>query len=147
MLAGQLVEGLEILGLSSLDHIGREAWRRRLLIPVNVLEVIPNKLLIKRGLSPTRPPRRRIPEAGGIRCQYLVGKNDVVADSSKFEFRVCKYQATRFGVRCSLRINRQCQSSQLGRISRPNARFNIRVRDILVVGPILALGGRGKQWL
>src|SRR5262252_5926819 len=98
MPARQPVESFQVFGLRTFDNIVGKARRRRLFVPADGLEMVANKLLVKRWLGATRFPGRRIPESRRVWRQHLIGKDDLVTDSSKFEFRVCKDQPARFGM-------------------------------------------------
>src|SRR5579863_1305957 len=139
----QPVEGFKILVARAIRDILWQAGCRRLLVPANGFEIIADELFIEGGLCAAGLPRAGIPETRGVRRQYLVGEDDLLSHRSKLEFRVCKNEPARLGMCCSFGVDRKGEPPQLGGLCGPDARFNFRIRDVLVMRPILALGRRG----
>ena len=59
-----------------------------MLIPIQRGEVIPQKLLVKAGLSLTRLILIHRPEAGGIRGQHLINQDQLIIDHAEFKLGI-----------------------------------------------------------
>src|SRR5260370_23111659 len=86
--AGQSFVGLSVLRCRFEDYFFGKGRRRRLLVPVQCLQIVANELLVEGFLRTARGIACRRPIAGGIRCQHFIAEHDLAIDQAKLELRV-----------------------------------------------------------
>src|SRR5713226_9234237 len=103
--ACQASERLDVLFPRPFHHVRRQRGHRRLLVPVDALEVVADELLVKARLWAARSIAIERPEPRGVRGQRLVDQDHpllrgsaIVGQKPEFELGVGDDDATRFGV-------------------------------------------------
>src|SRR6202022_881324 len=91
-----------------LNHIGGEAWHRRLLVPADRFEVVADELFVEALLRPAGPVQIARPEARRIGRQHFVDQNNrallrSVHETAELELGVGDDDAAVFGVRSAAR--------------------------------------------
>src|SRR5439155_18193584 len=88
LFSGQQVVSLEVLVAGFGDDLGQERRRGRLLVPIERLEVIPDKLFVETGLAAAGLIPVGRPETGGIRRQHLVNEQQTPLIETELELGV-----------------------------------------------------------
>ena len=120
MPSGQAAEGLKILRLCALCYFFRKTGRGRLLVPVDRLKIIANKLLVEGWLSAAGLPGRLFPEARRVRCQHLISKDDPFGGLTKLKFCVGQDDSARLRMLGGPVIEGQREPLQFCRIGAPS---------------------------
>src|SRR3989338_367988 len=87
-LSGKHSVGLEIFFAGFLNYIRRQIRRRGIFIPAKALKIIPDKLLVKAGLSSAFGVRIYRPETRRVRSQDFINQNKPIFKKAKFKFGV-----------------------------------------------------------
>src|SRR5687768_8923291 len=76
---GQQAEGFDVLLAGLLDHVIGQRRHRRLLVPLDVFEIVAHELFVEAGDAVAGRVRGPRPEARRIGREHLVDENDLVA--------------------------------------------------------------------
>src|SRR5581483_1832699 len=97
--SGETLQLLTVLLSRADDDIGRECRTRRLFVPIQCLEIIPNKLLVETRRARSDTVRIRRPEARRVGCQHLVDERELARlVHTKFELRIGNNDAAAQGM-------------------------------------------------
>src|SRR5207247_6302656 len=97
---GQPFEGLDVTCPRPGDHALGQRWPRRRLVPAKRLAVVARVLLVEGRLWTPGSVLGERPEAGRVRRQCLVGKDDAALEvETEFELRVRDDDSALAGVR------------------------------------------------
>src|SRR5208282_3632346 len=95
--AGQRLQGLEVPGPGVGDDLRGQRRRRRLLVPAQGFQVIPEILFVIALLRAAGAVVLLGPEAGGVRGERLVDEEQLAVRQAEFELGVRDDDAPGFG--------------------------------------------------
>src|SRR5260370_256292 len=134
---GQDAIGFPVFGASSFNDLGRKLRAGRGFRPLHSLEVVANKLFVKRSLRTARAVMRGGPEARGIRREGFVDPDQFIIEQAKFKFRVGEDDAARLSIGCGAMVDLQAYSADfVGKVFADE-------RCGLVKGNVLVMAGGG----
>src|SRR5712692_851553 len=137
--------GFPVFGTSGFNDFGREFRAGRGFRPLHSLEVVANKLFVKRSLRTAGAVMRGGPETRRIRREGFVDPDQFIIEQAKFEFRVGEDDAARFSIGCGAMVDLQAYSADsVGKVFADE-------RCGLVKGNVLVMAGGGfgcgrKDW-
>src|SRR5260370_24487838 len=102
---GQDAIGFPVFGASSFNDLGRKLRAGRGFRPLHSLEVVANKLFVKRSLRTAGAVVGGGPEARRISSEGFVDPDQFIVEQPKFEFRVGEDDATRFRIGSTVTVD------------------------------------------
>src|SRR4029077_1530112 len=143
---GQARERFAVLVAGARDDLGRQFRSRRLLVPVEGLQVVAYELLVEARRAHTRAIAVRGPEARGIGRQHFVDERQpALAVDAEFELGVGDDDAAAARVFGRESIQRERDVAYRGGKLRTDERGHFLETDVLVVSADLRLGRRREQ--
>ncbi len=129
--------GFPVLGTRGFDDFRRKLRARRGFCPPHSLQIVANKLFVKRRLRTARAVMSGGPEAGGIGREGFVDPDQFPVEQAKFKFRVGENDAARFGIGNRAAIDFETDGADsLGKFL-ADERCSVVERDVFVMA-----GGR-----
>src|SRR6266853_1529868 len=134
---GQDAIGFPVFGASSFNDLGRKLRAGRGFRPLHSLEVVANKLFVKRRLRTAGAVVGGGPKARRIRSEGFVDPDQFIVEQAKFKFRVGEDDAARFSIISGAMIDLQAYGADsFGKVF-----ANERCR--LVEGDVFVMAGGG----
>ena len=111
--ASQPAIRFDVLRARARYHVFRERRHGRLLVPMDLFQVVADELLVEARLRPPGVILVLRPVARGIGCQNLVAENDLAVELSELELRIRKSEAAGKRVLTGARENIERQIAEL----------------------------------
>src|SRR6202161_805244 len=133
LMAGEEAVSIQVLALRFCHDVVGQRGRGGLFVPLNLLEVVADKLFIEGGLRAAGSVLVGRPVTGGVGGKDLVGEHDAVRGDPEFKLGVGQDDAALGRIGGGAIVDVQAEALQFGGGGLADARDHLVEGDVLVV--------------